>query len=211
MTRRIVSCLAVFAAAMCITLVGQAPAHAAASKPSGLRATEITYDTASLAWDASSGRVLYYLIYRDGLWVGSTSSTSGVVRDLTPGKTHTIGVRARSTDYSLSDTTTITVTTLSDSGPPSAPQNLRVVTDAAGSPSGFAWDTSVDDRGIRAYVLYADGSDSFNSGNTEASFYTLTDEYCTVQHGQAYTFTVRAVDLSGNLSTAVTSLTVTVP
>jgi hypothetical protein len=97
-----------------------------------------------------------------------------------------------------------------DSGPPTTPANLRVVSDAFGRPAGLTWDASTDDRGISTYRLFADGSDVFGGG-VGVSFYSLTDEYCTVFRGQTYTFTVRAQDLSGNLSPAGTPLTFTIP
>jgi hypothetical protein len=222
MTRRpFVHYLAVLVAASCITLaVGASSAQAselastssltASTSVTGLRVTNVTYDAVSLSWDASSTRVLYYLIYRDGLWVNSSYGTTGSVGFLAAGSTHTIEVRARRTDNSLSDAAGVVATTLADSGPPSTPQNLRVVTDATGTPSGLTWDASTDDRGIRSYVLTADNSPVFYGG-PEVSFYTLTEEYCAILAGQTYTFSVYAVDLSGYVSATGSQVTVAVP
>lgn len=181
----------------------------APTAPTDLQVTQVTYDTVALAWQPSSGSVAYYLIHRDGLWVNSSYGTTGSVGYLAAGSTHTIEVRARGLDNSLSEPATVVVTTQSDTGPPTTPTNLHVVTDG-GTPFGLAWDTSTDDRGVGSYQLFADGSTAFGGG-PGVSFYSLTDEYCTVARGQTYTFTVRAVDLSGNVSAAGTSLTVTVP
>jgi chitodextrinase len=179
--------------------------------PSNLRVTGTGYDRIELAWDApSDSSPTYYLIYRNGLWVNSAYGTAGNVSYLAAGSTHTIEVRARNNDNGLSSPISVTATTLVDAGPPSAPANLRVEKDTYGRPTGLTWDASTDDRGISNYWLSADGSDAFGGG-LGVSFFSLTDEYCTVLRGQTYTFTVRARDLSGNLSSAGTPLTVTVP
>jgi hypothetical protein len=179
--------------------------------PGNLRVTGTDYDSIGVAWDAPAGSsVGYYLIYRDGLWVNSSYGTSGSVDYLAAGTTHTIEVVARGTDNSLSPPVAISASTRADAGPPTVPANLRVQTDTLGRPSGLTWDASTDDRGVSNYRLSADGNDVFGGG-LGVSFYSLTDEFCTVYRGQTYTFTVRARDLSGNLSTAGTPLTVTIP
>jgi predicted phage tail protein len=178
--------------------------------PSALRATEVGYDTVSLTWEPVGGPVNYYLIHRDGLWVNSSYSTTGNVAYLAAGSTHTIEVRALGPDNTLSEPATVMVTTRPDRGPPTVPANLHVVTDGAGRPTGLAWDTASDDRGVGWYRLRADGGEAF-SGGQGVSFYSLTDEYCTVFSGRTYSFTVQAVDLSGNVSGTSAPLRVTVP
>lgn len=195
------------------TLVGatRGGGGGSAGAPVNLRVTQTGYDSIDLAWDAPAGAsAVYYLIYRNGLWVDSSYGTTGSARYLSAGTTHNIEVRARSADYSLSAPASVTATTRVDAGPPTAPANLRVERDAWGRPVGLTWDASTDDRGVSTYRLFADGSDAFGGGQG-VSFYSLTDEYCTVFRGQTYTFTVRATDLSGNTSAAGTPLTITVP
>jgi chitodextrinase len=185
--------------------------HATPGTPVNLRVTGADYDSVDLAWDAPAGAsVGYYLIYRNGLWVNSSYGTTGSVDYLAAGTAHTFEVIARGTDNSLSAPAAITASTRADAGPPTVPGNLRVQTNAQGLPTGLVWDPSTDDRGVSNYWLFADGSDAFGGG-VGVSFYSLTDEYCTVFRGQTYTFTVRARDLSGNLSSTGTPLTVTVP
>jgi len=182
----------------------------APSAPDALRTTNVGYDSVSLAWEPMPGPVAYYLIHRDGLWVNSSYGTTGTVGYLAAGTRHTIEVRALRPDNVLSAPATVTVTTRPDAGPPSVPANLRVVTDSAGRPSGLTWDAASDDRGVGWYRLRADGSEAFGGG-PGVSFYSLTDEFCTVTHGQTYAFTVQAVDLSGNVSGSSQTLRVTVP
>ena len=179
--------------------------------PTNLRVTGTDYDSIVLAWDAPAGApVSYYLVYRDGLWVNSAYGTAGSADYLPAGSTHTIQVRARGADNSLSEPATLTASTQADAGPPSVPDNLRVTTDTLGRPTGLTWDASTDDRGVSTYWLYANNSDAF-AGGRGVSFYSLTDEYCTVFSGQTYTFSVRATDLSGNVSASGTPLTITIP
>lgn len=179
--------------------------------PANLRVTATDYDSIGVAWDAPAGTsVGYYLIYRDGLWVNSSYGTTGSVDYLAAGTTHTIDVVARGTDNRLSAPVSISASTRADAGPPTTPANLRVQADSLGRPTGLTWDASSDDRGVSNYWLSADGNDVFGGG-LGVSFYSLTDEFCTVYRGQTYTFTVRARDLSGNLSAAGTPLTITIP
>ncbi len=215
--RRSTSTIALTVAALAASVLAFTPSAGAAdrtapSPPQGLRVTGVDYDSIDLSWDAPSGApIMYYLIYRNGLWVSTSRGTIGSAEYLAAGKTHTIEVRALTTDNRLSAPATISATTRVDAGPPTAPANLRVERDGRGRPTGLAWDESSDDRGIQNYWLSADGSDAFGGGSLGVSFYTLTDEYCTVFSGQTYTFTVRARDLSGNLSSVATPLTVTIP
>ena len=99
---------------------------------------------------------------------------------------------------------------MSDAGPPTTPANLRVVIGADGTPSGIAWDASTDDRSVGDYWLFADGDLVFRGGS-EADFFTLTEVDCTLLHGLTHAFTVRARDVTGNLSEPSGQLTVTVP
>lgn len=182
----------------------------APAAPTNLRVTGTTYDSVSLAWDAAAGSVWYYQILRNGQWVNSSYGTTGTVRYLTAGTSYTIEVRARDTNGTLSASATVTAATQSDGGPPTIPANLRVVKDAAGTPVGLTWDASTDDRGVGDYWLFGNG-DVVYGGGVGVDFFSLTDVDCTVFHGETYSFTVRARDLSGNLSEAATPVSVTVP
>lgn len=198
------------AASWAVLLASPAAAVAATAGPADLRVTGTTYDSVSLAWSPAAGSVAYYQILRNGVWVNTSYGTTGSVRYLAAGTTSTFEVRARDSSGNVSAPVSVSASTLTDAAPPTAPPNFRVVTDAVGRPSGLAWDGSTDNRGVATYVLFADGSDAFGGGQG-VSFEALTDEFCTVQRGQTYSFTVRALDLTGNLSPLGTSVTVTVP
>jgi chitinase len=175
-----------------------------------LRVTATGYDAVSLGWGASPSAVAYYQILRDGVWVNSSYSTTASVSYLQAGSTYTFSVRARDADGNFSAPVAVTVTTVSDAGPPTKPARLRVVPNANGTPAGLAWDTSTDDRAVGDYWLFADGDLVFRGG-PGADFFTLTEVDCTLFHGLTHTFTVRARDVTGNLSEPSGPLTVTVP
>ena len=190
--------------------VSPAAGAGAPQPPTGLRVTATTYDALSLAWQASPSAVAYYQVLRDGLWVNSSYDTAASVQHLQAGSTYTLSVRARDADGNASAPIAVTATTVSDAGPPTMPANLRVMVDADGTPSGLAWDASTDDRSVGDYWLFADGELVFRGG-PEVDFFTLTEVECTLLHGQTRAFTVRARDVTGNLSEPSGPLTVTVP
>jgi chitinase len=187
-----------------------ADGRAAPSAPQGLRITGATYDSIRLSWDQSAGPVAYYQILRNGTWANSSYGTTGGLNYLTPGTSYSVEVRARDSQGNTSPPATVTATTVADTGPPTTPANLRLVTGAAGQPVGLTWDASTDDRGVGVYRLFANGEDVFGGGQS-VSFDFLTDVFCTVFRGETYAFTVRAVDLSGKLSAPGGTVTVTVP
>lgn len=205
---------AVSAALCAAVLAVPAAANAAAGTPTApqdLRGTAVGYDSVSLAWEPSSGQVLYYQILRNGLWVNSSYGTTGTVRYLSAGTTYTFEVRARDAWGNVSASAEVRITTRSDTEAPTTPQNLRLVTDAAGVPVGVSWDPSTDDRGIGGYWLLADGMFVSGSWLPGMDFFTLTDIECVLFAGETYTFSVVARDLSGKLSAPSAAQTVRLP
>lgn len=214
MTNRIITRFAAAAAAACVVAAGwPSAAHAATDRlgtPSNLRVTVVSYDSVSLAWDPAAGSVAYYQVLRNGYWVDSSYGTTATVRYLASGTTYRFEVRARDYWGNVSPSVSVSSTTKLDANPPTTPANLRVVKDSAGRLSGLTWDASTDDRGVGLYWLFANGDVAFGGGQG-ADFLTLTEVECTLFHGETYTFTVRAMDLTGNLSDSGTPVTLTVP
>ena len=84
-----------------------------------------------------------------------------------------------------------------DTTPPSAPQNLTA-TAVSATQIDLSWDASTDDVGVTGYRIYRNGSEIATSETTSYSDKGL-------QPATTYTYTVRAYDAAGNLSTASNS------
>jgi len=71
--------------------------HTPPSTPAGLQATEVTANSATLAWSAStpvSGQIVGYRVFRDGIPVGQTATTGITLSDLAPESPYKITVVA---------------------------------------------------------------------------------------------------------------------
>jgi chitinase len=88
-----------------------------------------------------------------------------------------------------------------DTQPPTAPRNLRS-TGRSVSTVSLAWDASTDNKGVTGYEVLRGGSSAASVTGTTA---TITGLVPTT----AYTFTVRAKDAAGNVSTVSNTVTVT--
>ncbi|MFI1772864.1 endonuclease [Thalassobellus citreus] len=85
----------------------------APSIPQNLIATTIKDDEIEISWDPSTDNVnvIDYLIYLDGVYLQSTSSTSTLIENLTANTTYQITIRARDNSSNLSAASEILNTT----------------------------------------------------------------------------------------------------
>lgn len=84
-----------------------------------------------------------------------------------------------------------------DTSPPSAPQNLRIITNGANSIT-LAWDAAIDNIGVAQYIInFIDGSNpiSIETNSTETTF-----ELTGLDVNSVYPITVVAEDNLGNIS-----------
>jgi Glycosyl hydrolase family 26 len=90
-----------------------------------------------------------------------------------------------------------------DTTPPSVPQNLQ-----ANAPSGtqvnLSWNASTDNVGVTAYDVHRGGALVGSPSGTSYSDLTVSP-------GVTYTYTVRARDAAGNVSSASSAVTITTP
>ena len=93
----------------------------------------------------------------------------------------------------------VQVKTQTDTNPPSAPLNLQAV-GTTNSSVTLAWKASTDDVGISKYEIYRNDTKVLVTTDLSATVYGLSPQV-------VYSFYVKGVDLSGNLSPASNQVT----
>ena len=137
-------------------------------------------------------------------WYGETSV---VLRHLTPATSYTFTVQASDSGGNTATSNAITLRTeaSSDVRPPSAPTNVRVFEDQGCAEVWLGWSQSTDDRDPQSaieYELYVNGvlSPLSVGAGIDRDFVYGT------ARGEN-TFTVKAVDRTGNTSKASNAVT----
>jgi len=138
-------------------------------------------------------------------WLNTPPDTRSVlIRHLPPGTTNTFSVTARDgAGNNVATSTDVPVTTepSSDVTPPTIPTNLHLLRDYGCGEVDLAWTDSTDNSGdVIEYEIYVNGVLSpLRAGTADFAFV-----YANVQGNN--TFTVKAVDRSGNTSQASSAL-----
>lgn len=187
----------------------------APSVPTGLTVGTTTASSVSLSWtastDAGSG-VAGYEVYRGSTRIGTATSTSFTATGLSADTAYTFTVRATDRVGNVSAASTAVTartkagTGTTDTTAPSVPANLRAGTGTSTSVA-LAWDASTDETGgsgVAGYDVYR-GTTLVGSSTTPSLAVTG------LSPATAYTFTVRAKDVAGNVSAASAPLSVTTP
>jgi chitinase len=181
----------------------------APSAPSNLRTAATTSSSVTLAWNASTDNIAVtgYDVYRGTTLAGSTSN--GVLTftnsGLSASTTYSFTVKAKdAAGNSSAASTALSVTTLApsvDQTVPSAPSNLRTTATTSTSVS-LAWNASTDNVGVTGYDVYKGLSLALSVSGTTAVITGLSAS-------TTYSFTVKAKDAAGNISSASSTLSVT--
>ncbi|MGE5631755.1 MAG: fibronectin type III domain-containing protein [Caulobacteraceae bacterium] len=174
----------------------------APTAPEELIATNRTYTTISLSWTSSydNTKVKGYQVYRDGKKIVSTTKTTYTNKDLVPGRKYAYAIRAYDAAGNISESSLISSGTVPDKTAPSAPSGLKpssiTVTEV-----NLTWQPASDNVNVKGYDIIRDG---IKIGTTSKT------SYCNkgLIPGKSYTYTVRAYDVSGNLSKNSPSLSV---
>lgn len=170
--------------------------------PGNLRTTAVTTTSVSLAWnaatDAGSGVAGYDVAQgAAGAFLPNGPGLVKQITGLTPGTAYTFRVRAVDAAGNTSAIATLQVSTTSpaDTSPPGSPPNFHTTNVGATSVS-LAWSAAVDTGGgtIARYEV-ATGTGAYTSVGT-----SLSTVRTGLTPGTAYTFRVRAVDTSNNIS-----------
>jgi chitinase len=165
------------------------PSTPAALTPSGITPTSIT-----LSWAASTDNVgvTGYDIYRDGLYIGSSSTTSFSIVRLTPNTTYSFTVKAKDgAGNSSASSAALSVR----SGDTISPASVSAVTasNITATSVTLSWQGSSDNYGVTGYTIYRDG---VAVGSSETTSFVLNG----LTAGTSYSLTVKAYDAAGNLS-----------
>jgi hypothetical protein len=175
--------------------------------PAGLRATDVASRQVTLAWDPSTDDVgvTGYQVLRDGVVIGTASTTGFTDTGVVPEEGVTYTVRALDAGGGVSpDSAELDVTTPpapADTTPPSTPAGF---TARVASPTSvvLGWRASTDDVGVTAYTITRDTTPV---GVTTGLGFTDIPPT-----PGPHTYQVSASDAAGNTSHAATA-TVNVP
>ncbi|MDP3789801.1 MAG: DUF1080 domain-containing protein, partial [Candidatus Omnitrophota bacterium] len=178
----------------------------APSVPQGLTVTSKTYNSISIAWNASTDNVgvTGYRVYRDDSALINIAATSYTNSGLSPDTSYSYAVAAYDAAGNISDhTTPLPVRTAPppDITPPSVPQNLGSASKTDTTVS-LAWSASTDNVAVAGYRLYRDDVKIY-----EGASLACTDSGRTAN--TTYTYKVSAFDAAGNESVRSTALAVT--
>jgi chitinase len=188
--------------------------------PGNLRAVQVTDVDIVLAWNPStdnSGSVNYAVFFDDNPTPFLTSADTQFdvhlnrAIGMAPGSSHTFQVRAEDPSGNRSFSNPLTVSFApGDNTPPTAPGNLRVVSNTA-SGVELAWDPSTDESDFDYHVFGAPCGSLMVSGDTTHVLVpsAATDPVCGFGPGATATFSVLARDALDNFSAFSNSVTVT--
>ncbi len=166
-----------------------------APTPPTLVASNTTASSTLLSWSGATDNIAVtsYSIFRNGILIGTSTTTNYTATGLSAASTFSFTVKARDADGNLSiDSNSVSVTTLSaDTTPPSAPALSNSLT---GINSTFlSWTAATDNIAVVSYDVYRNGVFLVNRTTTTYLVNGLTAS-------TPYTFFVRAKDAAGNVS-----------
>ena len=168
----------------------------APSAPANVQATSRTATSIALSWSGSTDNVgvVGYGLYRDGVLVGTSPTTSGIFSTLTCNTNHTLAVDAYDAAGNRSAKTTVMVATTGcpDTTPPAAASGLSI-TAITETSIALSWNAASDNVAVTGYDVYSQGAKITTVTTTSHTFGSLA---C----GTAYALSVVAFDAAGNRS-----------
>jgi chitodextrinase len=173
--------------------------------PSNLTASTVSVTRFTLSWTASTDnvKVTAYEVFKDGISLGTSAAISRTLTGLTPSRTFAMTVRASDATGNWSALSApLSVTTLADLTPPTAPLTL---TSTAVTVKSFtlSWTASTDDVAVTGYEVYRGGV--LQGTTTTTRSLSVTG----LLPATTYAMTVRARDAAGNWSPFSPALSVT--
>ncbi|MCL9806035.1 GEVED domain-containing protein [Flavobacterium amniphilum] len=190
-----------------ITVTAGTIDNTAPTAPTNLAASGTTQTTTNLTWTAATDNVAVtsYDVYQGATIIGNTATTSYNVTGLTASTAYTFSVRAKDAAGNVSTASnTVNVTTSApvvDTTAPTTPTNLAA-SGTTSSSTNLSWTASTDNIGVTGYDVYQGAT---VVGTTASTTFNVTG----LAASTAYTFSVRAKDAAGNISTASNTVNVT--
>jgi chitodextrinase len=182
----------------------------APTAPGGLSAVAVAFNRVDLSWTASSdnsGSIAKYQIWRDNAVLAETAALSYADTTVVASTTYAYEVKAIDASGNVSPTsgrTVVTTPVAPDTTRPSAPTNLTAAA-AAHNQVNLSWGASTDNSGsVAKYYVYRGGA--VIAETTGLSFIDNT-----VSGSTTYSYVVRALDPSGNVSFGSNIASVTTP
>ncbi len=166
--------------------------------PQTFSLTGKTSSSVSLSWAAATDNIAVtgYVI-SGGPSAINVTDTSATITGLAASTAYSFTVKAKDAAGNLSAASSVINVTTSpnvvDTTPPTAPTNLAS-TGVTSASVKLSWNAATDNIGVTGYVVYY-GTSSVNVTGTMATVSNLASN-------TNYTFTVKAIDGSGNLSAA---------
>ncbi|AEI13168.1 exoglucanase CbhB [Cellulomonas gilvus] len=187
------------------------PDTQAPTAPTGLTAGTVTSTSAQISWTASTDDVAVtgYDVYRGTTKVGSATGTTFTDTGLTADTTYSYTVRAKDAAGNVSPASAAlsvktTTGTVVDTVAPSVPTGLTAGTVTETSVA-LSWTASTDNVGGSGMAGYDVYRGTTKVGSVTGTTYTDTG----LTAATAYSYTVRAKDVAGNVSAASAALSVT--
>ncbi|OGO82082.1 MAG: hypothetical protein A2Y18_06570 [Clostridiales bacterium GWD2_32_19] len=163
--------------------------------PLNLTATEITENTVTLSWSASTDNVALkgYYIYIDGTKVGTTRKTTYTATSLIPGRTYIFIVKAYDTASNVSTgSNMVSISTKVDLEAPSQPSNL-ITSSLKKASLVLSWNAATDNVEVKGYDIYRNGTKLTSTNKLNYKDKDLIP-------GTQYTYEIVAYDVAGNYS-----------
>ncbi len=185
-------------ATVSVDLDGEPP-----TAPTGLSGTA-GVEEVQLQWDASTDDygVNRYAVFRDGVEIGATASTSFLESPVSLGEHEYVVYAEDATGNRSAASAPATVTVVPDEEPPTAPSGLT----ATAGPDGvqLEWKAAADNFGVDRYRVFRDGFEIAGIGTSTSflDFFSSAGEH---------TYVVYAEDATGNRSIASEPGAATVP
>lgn len=174
----------------------------APTTPTGLAGTMITSSSFRLTWTPSTDNdgVTAYEVRRNGVVFASPSTSSQEITGNTSGVSYTMDVRARDGTGNWSSWSSSIGVTQTTVGPPTAPTPLNYA-DRGATSITLLWGASTGSLPVVQYKIFRGGTEIASVNGL-----VFTDTGLPVNTSQTYT--VKAMDSAGVLSTSSSSLVV---